>query len=164
MKKFIFTLLVVLTANVTSAQLVYSKGKVYNSNNTSTPIPSYEVEQMMYNQSAFLYNQYKSGKGLKAAGSTMIGLGVPSTAAGIIITAITYANRRYSHGYYYYNRPMYEAGWSLFGIGLGLTATGIPIYSVGLHKIKGSIDSYNKPTASMTFEIKDNGIGLAVAF
>lgn len=164
MKKFIFTLLVILTANVASAQLVYSKGKVYNSSNTSTPIPSFEVEQMIYNKSAFLYDEYKSGKALKATGGVMLGFGVPSTVAGIIVTAITYADRHYYRGYYYYYKPMYDAGWSLFGIGLGLTATGIPIYSVGLHKIKGSIDSYNKPTASMTFEIKDNGIGLAVAF
>lgn len=165
MKKIVFVLLVFLVSISASAQLVYQKGKVYKSNDASFALPKFEVEQMMYDKSVFLYDQYKSGTAMKTTGSILVGIGLPSTTAGIILTAITYANRYYYRGYYYYDKKMYQSGWSLFGIGLGLTAIGIPIYTVGVHKIQNSVYGYNgNTTIALTFKIKDNGLGLSMAF
>ena len=154
--------------NAQELSMVYHKGKVYSDASHLYPLPTIEVEQAMYKQSVILYNQYKSGINMKAAGSAFIGIGVPALAVGIILIPITYSQREYYRGYYYYDRKMYESGWSLFGIGLGLTAMGIPIYSVGIHKIERSVNAYNllkhQDIARLSFSIKDNGLGIAMTF
>lgn len=165
-------LLALLISNVMvhaqEMSMVYYKGKVYSDASHLYPLPTIEVEQAMYKQSVILYNQYKSGINMKAAGSAFIGIGVPALAVSIILIPITYSQREYYRGYYYYDKKMYESGWSLFGIGLGLTAMGIPIYSVGIHKIERSVNAYNllkhQDIARLSFSIKDNGLGIAMTF
>ena len=170
MKRLIlFALLIISTlVNAKECSMVYYKGKVYSDISRLYPLPTIEVEQAMYKQSTILYNQYKTGLNMKTAGSVLIGIGIPALAVSIILIPITYSQREYYRGYYYYDRKMYESGWSLFGIGLGLTAVGIPIYSVGIHKIEHSVNAYNlqktKDIAQLSFTIKDNGLGIAMIF
>lgn len=170
MKRFLLFALLFTSIMVTAQEksMVYYKGKVYPDASHLYPMPTIEVEQSMYKQSAILYDQYKSGRTMKAVGGVFLGIGVPATAVSIILLPITYSQRKYYRGYYYYNKKMYQSGWSLFGIGLGLTAMGIPLYSVGIHKIEYSVNAYNqkstKDIARLTFSIKDNGLGLAMKF
>ena len=171
MKKrlILYALLTISTlVNAQECSMVYYKGKVYSDATHLYPLPTIEVEQAMYKQSVILYDQYKAGINMKTAGSTLMGIGIPALVVSIILIPITYSQREYYRGYYYYNKKMYESGWSLFGIGLGLTAMGIPIYSVGIHKIEHSVNAYNIKTnqniAKLSFLIKDNGLGVAMNF
>lgn len=165
MRKILFIAALICSISVSAQTMYYHKGKVYDNESSIYPIPTTKVEQNLYQQSAFLYSQYKSGKTLKTTGALLLGVGVPATVTSIILIPITYANRFYYRGYYYYDKHMYNAGWALFGIGVGLTSVGIPIYTVGLNKIKNSINAYNEEErSSLTFQIKDNGLGVALNF
>ena len=149
----------VMSSNAQMApEMFYRKGKVYSDVSCICLVPTIELEQKMYKQSAVLYNQYKTAKGLKTTGSVLLGVGVPTLATGVILVSVTYADL-----WFYRFRPIYDAGWALFGIGAGLTTAGIPIYSVGLNHMKNCINAYNSQT-SLTFLIKDNGVGLAINF
>ena len=148
---------IVTNAQITS-ELFYKKGKVYSDASCIYPIPSIQVEETLYKQSAILYNQYKTAKGLKTTGQVLLGIGVPTTITGVILVSVTYADL-----WFYRFRPIYDAGWALFGIGAGLTTAGIPIYSVGLNKMKDCINAHNSNT-SLTFQINDTGLGLAINF
>ena len=164
MRSILFFMALICSISISAQTMHYHKGKIYDDESSIYPLPTIKVEQNLYQQSAFLYSQYKSGKNLKTTGALLLGVGIPATATSIILIPITYANRFYYHGYYYYDKQMYNAGWALFGIGLGLTSIGIPVYTIGLNKIKNSIDAYNEEKTSFTLQIKDNGIGLALNF
>lgn len=162
MKKILLALVLLATAT-TNAQIVsemyYHKGKVYNDNSYIYPIPSIEIEQTMYKQSAFLYDQYKTGKGLKSAGAILLGVGVPTLVTGVVLVSVTYADL-----WFYRFRPIYDAGWALFGIGASLTTAGIPLYSVGLNKMHNAINAYNKEIKTLTVQLTRDGVGLALNF
>lgn len=167
MKRILLFILLVCNISVNAqmnSKIYYHKGKAYSKNCYISPyrISSFELESMLYDKSPFLCDQYKEGIALKTTGAVFLGVGIPATIASIILLPITYANRYYYRGYYYYDKHMYNAGWSMFGIGVGLTSVGIPLYSVGLNKIKNSIQSYNRNEVKLTFLLKDNGIGLAL--
>ena len=145
-----------LNARPTS-EMFYKKGKVYSDASCIYPIPSIQLEETLYKQSAILYNQYKTAKGLKTTGQVLLGIGVPTTITGVILVSVTYADL-----WFYRYRPIYDAGWALFGIGTGLTTAGIPIYTIGLNKMKDCINTYTN--TSLTFQIKESGLGLAINF
>ena len=176
MKKILLGLILLLGSTIVNAQLkpemYYHNGNVYSNvaHKHRHKMSSFEVAQNLYNQSEFLYKQYQKGQNMKVSGAVFMGVGVPALATGIIMLPMLYREGAPSSDIVGSNKApnrwkdMNKAGWALLGFGVGFTSVGIPLYCVGLKTMKTTLSAYNETTPTLTFQLKDNGLGLALNF
>lgn len=142
--------------------LTYSNGKVYNlkSEFATTAMPASLIDGQLYNHSPLLYAQYKQGLAMRNSGIACLTVGVTSTVAGLIMVPLGYCYRGFPvhGGISFMQEQVRMAGWGLLGAGVALTSAGIPLYTIGIGKVKSSLDTYN--SSSLSLLLKDNGIGL----
>lgn len=176
MKKILLGLILLLGSSIINAQLkpemYYHNGKVYNNaaHKHRHLMSSFEVAQNLYNQSEFLCKQYQKGKDMKVSGGVLMGVGIPALATSIIMLPMLYREGQPSNSIVGSNKApnrwddMHDAAWALLGFGVGLTSVGIPLYSVGLKTMKTTLSAYNETSATLTFNLQNNGLGLALNF
>lgn len=111
------------------------------------------------------YDQFTRGKSLKVAGNTLLSIGTPMTATGIILTALgLHLNDRYII------EELYIPGAVFLSIGSTMMVVGIPLNCVGKYLKKRSFSTFNScalqtaDVPELQFKLNSNGAGLALRF
>ena len=154
MKKLFLSIAIVGFSIGFAQNLEYSKGKIYQA---GEQLSSYETKLVMASNLKAQY-AFKKAKNKESIGGFLLGLGIGTTAADLVMgltsdakypTAITYA-------------------------GVGLMAISIPVLSGRKKMVQESVDMYNqglideKKTLGDNFELNivnnSNGVGLRINF
>lgn len=111
------------------------------------------------------YDQFTRGKSLKVAGNTLLSIGTPMTATGIILTALgLHLNSRSII------EELYIPGAVFLSVGSTMMVVGIPLNCVGKYLKKRSFSTFNSCTLQtadvpeLQFKLNSNGAGLALRF